>query len=160
MKNITNQNSKTFYLTQKGIEKLQEELDELISTQRPTIAARLKEAKDYGDLSENIQWDDAKDQQAFVEGRISEIENILKNVTVIESPKAKTIVELGSVVHLQLENGIQRYTIVGSTEASPEEGKISNESPIGKALLGRKTGEEVEIEIPSGKITYKIFKIE
>jgi len=161
LKNITNnQNPKTFYLTKKGIEKLQEELDELISTQRPTIAARLKEAKDYGDLSENIQWDDAKDQQAFVEGRISEIENILKNATVIESPRAKTMVELGSVVHLQLENGIQKYTIVGSTEASPEEGKISNESPIGRALLGRKTGEEVEIEIPSGKITYKIFKIE
>lgn len=152
--------SKEFYLTKDGVEQLKAELEDLTKNQRVKIAARLKEAKEYGDLSENIQWDDAKDQQSFIEGRISEIEHILKNAKVIQSPRKKDKVDLGSTVHLEVENGVQKYTIVGSTEASPEEGKISNESPIGKALLGRAKGEEVEISVPSGTITYRIADIQ
>lgn len=151
---------KEFYLTKEGVDKLRAELDDLVGNQRAKIASRLKEAKEYGDLSENIQWDDAKDQQAFVEGRISEIENILKHASVIEAPKSSDKIDLGSTVHLELEEGTQKFTIVGSTEANPDEGKISNESPIGKALMGRGKGEEIEVQVPSGTITYKIVHIE
>lgn len=154
--NIT---KKDFYLTAEGVTKLKEELDDLVANQRPKIAGRLKEAKEYGDLSENAQWDDAKDQQAFVEGRISEIENILKHSVMIEQPKDKDIVGIGSVVHVEVEDGVQEYTIVGSPEADPELGKISNESPIGKALLGCKKGDQVEVEVPQGKMTFKIKHI-
>ncbi|MFI5240524.1 MAG: transcription elongation factor GreA [Candidatus Saccharimonadia bacterium] len=150
---------KEFYLTTEGVGKLKEELNDLVHNKRVQIAARLKEAKEYGDLSENIQWDDAKDQQAFIEGRISEIENILKHASLIEQKKGG-VVSLGSTVHLELEDGVQRYIIVGSTEANPEEGRISNESPIGKALIGRKPGEEVEVIVPSGTLKYKITKVE
>lgn len=151
---------KEFYLTDEGVTKLKEELADLVHNKRVEIATRLKEAKEYGDLSENIQWDDAKDQQAFIEGRISEIENILKHSSRIEHPKGSNIVTLGSTVHLELEDGVQRYIIVGSTEANPEQGRISNESPIGQALLGKKPGEEVEVEVPSGTLKYKITKVE
>jgi len=150
---------KDFYLTADGITKLRDELNDLVANQRPKIAGRLKEAKEYGDLSENAQWDDAKDQQAFVEGRISEIENILKHTVVIEQPKDTDTVGLGSVVHVEVEDGVQEYTIVGSPEANPEEGKISNESPIGSALIGRKKGDLVEVEVPSGSMTFKIKHI-
>jgi transcription elongation factor GreA len=151
---------KEFFLTADGIEKLKSELDDLVGNQRIKIAAQLKDAKEMGDLSENSSWDNAKDQQAFVEGRIAEIENILKHATVIESPKSHHVVDIGSTVHVEVEDGTQRYTIVGSTEANPDEGKISNESPIGKALLGKKKGDEVEVEVPSGTMVYKIAHIE
>ena len=152
--------NKDFLLTPDGIKKLQEEHKDLTTNQRAKIAQRLKEAKEYGDLSENIEWDDAKDRQAFMEGRISEIENILKHSKTIEAPKKGGMVSLGSTVHLELEEGVQKFTIVGSTEANPEEGKISNESPIGKALLGKKHGDEVEVQVPTGRLTYKIKHIE
>lgn len=151
---------KEYYLTKDGIEKLKSELEELTTSERAKVATKLKEAKEYGDLSENIQWDDAKDQQAFIEGRIAEIEHILKHASIIESPRKKDAVDLGCTVHLELEDGKQIYTIVGSTEANPEEGKISNESPIGQALIGKKPGDEITIEVPSGEMTYKILKIE
>lgn len=151
---------KEFYLTKDGIEKLKLELEDLIKNKRIEIAARLKEAKEYGDLSENVQYDDAKDQQAFIEGRIAELEHILRYAKEIKSPKKSDNVTLGSTVHLEIEGGKHRYTIVGSTEANPDEGKISNESPIGRALLGRKHGDEVEIEVPSGTMVYKIVGIE
>ena len=146
---------KDYFLTSEGIAKLREELHDLTTTQRHEVAAKLKEAKEYGDLSENIQWDDAKDRQAFIEGRIAEVENILKHSVMIEATDSDSVT-LGSTVHLILEDGEQRYTIVGSTEANPDEGKISNESPIGKALMGKKKGEQVEVEVPSGTMTYKI----
>lgn len=152
--------SREFYLTQDGVGKLKAELEDLVKNQRAKIAQRLKEAKEYGDLSENIQWDDAKDQQAFIEGRIAEIEHILKNIKIIQSPRKSDKVTLGSTVHLEVAGGVQKYTIVGSTEASPSEGKISNESPIGKALLGKANGEEIEVEVPAGAITYRIAHIE
>ncbi len=151
-------NKKSFYVSRDGLEKLRVELDDLVNVQRKKIAAALKEAKEFGDLSENASWDDAKERQAFIEGRIAEIENILKNAVEIEKGKGD-VVAVGSTVHVELEEGEQEFSIVGSTEADPEQGKISNESPIGKALLGKKPGDEVEVEVPAGTILYKIKKI-
>ena len=156
----TNTAKKEFYLTKDGIEKLQAELDDLVKNQRPKVAIELKEAKEQGDLSENASWEAAKDHQAFIEGRISELEQILRNAVVIAAPKKKDKIDIGSVVHLEIEDGKQVYTIDGSTEANPSEGKISNESPIGQALLGKAKGEEVTINVPSGEMIYKITHIE
>lgn len=151
-------NKKSFYVSVDGLEKLKVELDDLVNVQRKKIAAALKEAKEFGDLSENASWDDAKERQAFIEGRIAEIENILKNAVAIQKGKGD-VVAVGSTVHVELEEGEQHFSIVGSTEADPEQGKISNESPIGKALLGKKPGDEVEVQVPAGTIIYKITKI-
>lgn len=151
-------NKKAIYVTEEGLVKLREELDDLVNVQRKKIAAALKEAKEFGDLSENASWDDAKERQAFIEGRIAEIENILKNAVEIEKAKGDKV-EVGSTVRVELEEGEQEFQIVGSTEADPETGKISNESPIGRALLGKKPGEAVEVEVPAGVIVYKIRKI-
>lgn len=151
---------KEFYLTKDGVDKLKAELDDLVKTQRPKVAQELKEAKEYGDLSENASWDAAKDHQSFIEGRISELEHILRNVVVIKSPRSTAKVNIGSTVHLEVEDGKQIYTIVGSTEANPTEGKISNESPIGQALMGKAKGEQVTITVPSGEMNYKIARIE
>jgi len=151
---------KEFYLTKDGVDKLKAELEDLVKNQRPKIAQELKEAKEYGDLSENASWDAAKDHQSFIEGRITELEHILRNVVVIKSPKKADKIGIGSTVHLEIEEGKQIYTIVGSTEANPTEGKISNESPIGQALMGKAKGEEVELKVPSGVTTFKITHIE
>ena len=150
---------KEFYVTKGGLDKLREELDDLVNVQRKKIAAALKEAKEFGDLSENASWDDAKERQAFIEGRISEIENILKNAVEIEESHGD-VVSVGSVVHVELETGVQKFHIVGSTEADPESGKISNESPIGKALLGKKPGDEIEVDVPAGTMVYRIKQID
>lgn len=147
-----------FHLTSEGIAALKAELAELTTNKRGEIAERLKEAKADGDLSENAMYDAARDDQSFVEGRIAEIEHILKHAIVITT-KAGGTVALGSKVHVELEQGEQHYTIVGSTEANPDEGKISDQSPIGRALLGKKAGDEVEVEVPSGVITYKIKNV-
>jgi transcription elongation factor GreA len=148
-----------FLLTSEGMQALKDELLELTSTKRAEIAIRLKDAKEDGDLSENAMYDAARDDQSWLEGRIAEIENILKHSVLIQV-KSGGQVALGSTVHLELEDGTQRYTIVGSTEANPEEGKISNVSPLGQALLGKKPGEQVEVAVPAGTITYKISKVE
>ncbi|MDP4038386.1 MAG: transcription elongation factor GreA [bacterium] len=150
---------KEFYLTTEGIKKLKTELDDLVNNKRKEVARALKEAKEFGDLSENASWDEAKDRQMFIESRIAEIEDILKNAKIIHKSKSDKI-GVGSVVHVELEEGTQKFHIVGSAEASPEKGKISNESPIGKALIGRAVGEEIEVEVPAGNITYKILKVE
>ncbi len=147
-----------FYLTEAGITKLKEELEDLKKNKRKEIANALKEAKELGDLSENAGWDDAKERQVFVEGRIAEIDSILKQAKLIKKSTGG-IVDVGSTVHVELEGGKQQFHIVGSTEASPSEGKISNESPIGQALLGRKKGDEVEVEVPAGTMTYKITDV-
>ncbi len=147
-----------FYLTKEGIEELQTELKDLKGNKRKEVATALKEAKEFGDLSENTDWDDAKARQVFIEGRIAEVENILKHAKVIEKGSGD-IVMVGSTVEVQVENDQHVYQIVGSTEANPEQGKISDESPIGKALLGKKVGEHAEVDIPAGTITYKIKKV-
>lgn len=152
---------KKIFLTKEGYEKLKKELDDLIFNGRKAVAQRIKQAKEYGDLSENSEWADAKDQQAFIEGRIAELENILKNATIIEKAKNSLgFVSVGSTVHVELEDGKEIFKIVGSAEADPEKGFISNESPIGQALLGKKKGDEVEVSVPAGIVKYKIVHIE
>jgi transcription elongation factor GreA len=156
---MSNTTKTEFHLTAEGVQTLKDELKELTTTKRVEIAERLKEAKADGDLGENAMYDAARDEQGFIEGRIAEIERILKHAIIISAKKGDKV-SLGSTVHVELEGGQQRYTIVGSTEANPDEGKISDESLVGKALLGKKPGEEIEIEVPSGRLTYKIMKVE
>jgi transcription elongation factor GreA len=147
-----------FYLTAEGVKDLKAELEDLVKNKRKEVAKALKEAKEFGDLSENSSWDDAKERQAFIEGRISEIDNILKHAKPIKKVEGDTI-SVGSKVHVKIDEGKQVFHIVGSTEANPDEGKISDESPIGKALLGKKVGDKADVEVPAGVITYKIIKV-
>lgn len=151
---------KELFLTQEGLDELKKELDELKLVKRPEVIAALKDARAQGDLSENAEYDAARTEQAIVESRIKELEVMLDNVKVIE--KAKTdIVSLGSKVTLKYieENEEEEYTIVGSKEADPFENKISNESPIAKAILGLKAGETVSVDSPNGKYDVKIMSV-
>ncbi|MGE5676248.1 MAG: transcription elongation factor GreA [Mycobacterium leprae] len=157
------EDSKAVVLSPEGLAKLQEELDYLRNTKRKEVAERLKEARSLGDLSENSEYDDARNEQAFVEGRIATLENTLRNAIVIEEAGAVADeVRLGSTVKLKdLEYGdVLEYTIVGSVEADPAKAKISNESPVGKAILGKKKGTVVEVEAPAGNIKYEIMDVE
>ncbi len=147
-----------FYLTPDGIKDLKNELEDLVNNKRKDIARALKEAKEQGDLSENSSWDDAKERQAFIEGRIAEINNILKHAKTIKNSTGD-IISVGSKVHVEIDSGKQIFHIVGITEADPESGKISHESPIGKALIGKKVGDTAEVEVPAGTIEYKIIKV-
>ena len=146
------------FLTKDGLSELENELKDLKDNKRKEVAAALKEAKEFGDLSENTDWDDAKTRQLFIEGRISEIENILKHAKVVEENVTDSV-SVGSTVEVELENDKHTFKIVGSTEANPDAGKISHESPIGKALMGKKVGEHAEVDIPAGTITYRVLKI-
>ncbi|MFQ3535747.1 MAG: transcription elongation factor GreA [Aggregatilineales bacterium] len=150
------------YLTEEGAAELRRELEELKTVKRPELAAKLKEAIAQGDLSENADYQDAKEQQAFLEGRINYLEDLLRNAVIISDADRKSakIVGLGSEVTVQ-EEGEQPETfiIVGAAEANPREGKISNESPLGRALLGRKAGEQVSVETPSGTLIFKIKSV-
>ncbi len=148
-----------FYLTAEGIDELKSELADLTKNKRKEVAQAHKEAKEFGDLSENNDRDDAKGRQVFIEGRIAELENILKHAKLIKKQQSGAVA-VGSTVMVALEDGEQQFQIVGSTEANPEQGKISDVSPIGKALLGRKIGEQVDVEVPAGTITYKIVKVD
>ena len=145
-------------LTKEGLADLEAELKDLKENKRKEVAVALKEAKEFGDLSENTDWDDAKSRQLFIEGRISELENILKHAKVIEGGSIDSV-SVGSVVDVEIEDGQHTFQIVGSTEANPDQGKISDQSPIGKALLGKKVGEHAEVDIPAGTTTYKVIKI-
>lgn len=155
--------SETVFLTQKGLEEKQKEYDELVGVRRKEVADRIKEATAYGDLSENSEYDAAKNEQAELEERISVLEDMLNNYEIIDSNAAKgDVVDLGLNVHLKniTKKKEETYRIVGSAEADPFNNLISNESPIGKGLLKHKVGETVSIDIPSGKIVkYKILKI-
>ncbi len=149
-------------LTPEGLATLKAELDTLTTTRRREVAGRIKEAREFGDISENAEYDDAKNEQAMLEARIASLEDKLRSATVIDSTDIGTDhVGVGSVVHVKDEGGKStKYTIVGSAEASPGEMKLSNESPIGKALLGHKRGEEVRIATPRGERKLKITKID
>lgn len=150
---------KQFYLTKEGITELETEVKGLIE-QRGPIAERIKTAREFGDLSENAEYSSARQEQERVEGRIAEIENILQNVEVIKKPKGDSKVQLGSSVKLKGTDGkTKEFQVVGTVEADPLNGKISDESPIGQALLGKKEGEEVEIQTPAETATYKIADI-
>jgi len=148
------------HITKEGYEDLRLELERLLTEERKAISERIKTAKEHGDLSENSEYSDAKEQQSFVEGRIIELEHIIKNAEIIEDNHSGCeAVDFGCTVHLSSEVAELKYKIVGSVEANPEKGLISNESPIGKALLGKKQGEEVEVSVPAGITKYKIKKI-
>jgi len=153
---------KEHYLTEEGEKRLQEELEILRGPKREELAQRLRSAIQMGDLSENADYKKAKEDQGFLEGRIQELEYILRNVKIIEENKnGHNIVEVGATVTVQEEDFPEEiYFMVGSQEADPINGRISNESPIGQALLGKKTGEVVSIQTPSGSLQLKIIKIE
>lgn len=147
------------YLSPEGMEALKKELQELKTKKRQEIAKRLQEAKDLGDLSENAEYFEAKEAQSLNENRIIELEELLKNAVVIKTPNAEDVVRIGSTIETKLNNITEIFSIVGSAEAKPQEGKISNESPLGRAFLGKKSGDEVEIKTPGGIVKYKIIKI-
>lgn len=149
-------------LTRGGLEKLEKELFFLKSVKRKEIAARIKEAITYGDITDNSEYEDAKNEQAFVEGRIITLEKILRRVRILEkSDSNNSYVTVGSTVKL-MDLEMEReftYTIVGTAEADPRDNKISNESPVGKAILGLSMGEEIEVKVPAGSLKYKILEI-
>ncbi len=157
---------KTFILTKDGYDKLVSELEYLKNVKRREVADRIREAISYGDLSENSEYEDAKNEQAFVEGRIMELEEKVKYVQIIdESGKKTASVQLGSTVIVKLSGPKATgeklsFTIVGSTEADPIKGKISNVSPVGMALLDHRAGELLDVHTPSGVIQYEILKVE
>lgn len=149
-------------LTPAGQARLEEELHHLETVRRREVGERIKEAKEFGDISENSEYDDAKNEQAWVESRIAEINLILAHATIIESPKKSDKVTLGSKVQLQdVETGeTHAYQIVGSAEADPANDRISNESPVGQSIMGAKKGDTVQVNTPSGRIIeYNIVKI-
>jgi transcription elongation factor GreA len=148
------------YLTLEGAERLRAELKELTGPRREELSQRLRAAIQMGDLSENADYHKAKEDQAFLEGRIQEIEAVLRNAVIVEKTNSD-VVAVGSTVTVQEENfSPETYDLVGAKEADPRNGKISNESPIGSALMDHKVGDVVEAETPSGKIRFKILKIE
>lgn len=151
---------KSTFLTQEGLEKMRHELLELKTVRRREIALRIQEAKELGDLSENAEYVEAKNEQSFVEGRIVELESILKNATIItQGKRTSDIVQVGSSVRVQKDGEEIDYEIVGSNEADPSAGKISNESPLGTAFLGKKVGEVVAVDVPKGTVEYTIVHI-
>jgi transcription elongation factor GreA len=148
------------YVTKKGLKKLEDELSHLVSVKRQEVANRLHEAIEDGELIENAEYEAAKNEQAFIEGRILELEHILSHAKVIKPKRTKDVVQVGSTVVVQQDGGPKEtYTIVGAAEANPKEGLISNESPLGQALLDRKVKDQVEIEAPAGSLIFSILKI-
>ncbi|HZR97160.1 MAG TPA: transcription elongation factor GreA [Chloroflexota bacterium] len=151
---------KPVYLTQEGYERLDQELHELRSVRRPAVAERIRKAKEFTDTVDNAEYDDAKQDQAFIEGRIQDLERMLATAQIIDEHPDVDCVRLGSHVVVEDENGeTQEYLIVGSAEADPRHGRISNESPVGHALLGRKVGDEVTISAPGGSFTMRITRL-
>jgi transcription elongation factor GreA len=162
---VNEDGKKVTLITKEGLDKLKDELKELKETRRREVAARIKEAISYGDLSENSEYEEAKNEQAFVEGRILELEEKIKNAKIISGRKKVTkTVQLGTTVHLRNltkgKNDLEVYTIVGSTEADPFAGNISNESPIGNAVLDKEKGDKVKVSVPAGSVEYQIVKLD
>lgn len=153
---------KDIFFTPEGLAKIEAEIEELKTVRRKEVADRIKVALGYGDLSENSEYDEAKNEQAQVEERIAKLEYMVRNARVIDEHELNTeVVNVGSIVRVKdvNDNEEEEFTIVGSAEADPLNGKISNESPVGGKLIGRKVGETVEIEIPDGMIKYEILSI-
>lgn len=151
-------------ITKAGLEKIKEELENFKNVRRKEVAARLKEAISYGDLSENSEYEEAKNEQAFIEGRIIELEKMIDNAKIISDTVKTTdaTVQIGTTVTVQNmtdKDEPETYTIVGSTEADPTENKISNESPIGSAILGKIKGESIKVKVPAGMMEFKILKV-
>lgn len=154
---------KEIILTKEGLQKLEEELEYLKSVRRKEVAARIKQAIEFGDISENSEYEDAKNEQAFIEGRIISLEKTLRNARLIEDGDIQTdVVSLGSKVRLQeISSGKEViFTIVSSAESDPKQSKISDESPVGKAIMGKPINSEVEVAVPAGKRVYRIVSID
>jgi len=150
---------KPTYLSREGEAALRAELGELVNVRRSEVAARIHDAKEHGDLSENAEYEEAKNEQAFVEGRIQTLEAMLKSAVIIENSGTEHVA-LGSTVMVESIDGEETFSIVGSAEARPADAKISNESPVGRALLGRKAGESVVVKLPNGSdVNYTIKSI-
>lgn len=149
------------FITADGLEKLKAELDVLKNVKRKEIAERIQEAKELGDLSENAEYSEAKDEQSFIESRILELESTLRNISVIAKTKKTGAVQIGSTFEVTNEQGsASKYMLVGKSEADPNQGKISNESPLGQAFLGKKEGETVAVAVPAGTINFTITKVQ
>jgi len=149
-------------VSKEGLKKLEDELEQLKTVKRREVAERIKIAREFGDISENSEYEDAKNEQAFVEGRIQNLEKMLRQAQVVdEGAQDPEHIHIGSRVTVQdIEEGVEEiYEIVGSTEADPIHNKISNDSPVGKALLGRQPGESIEVNVPIGKVHLKILSI-
>lgn len=154
--------NKQVILTYEGVKKVEDELEYLKTVKRKEVTQKIKTAISFGDLSENAEYDEAKNEQAFVEGRIATLENMLKNAKVIDDEDIKTdVVSIGAIVKVKdLEYGDEmEFTIVGSAEADPGKMRISNEAPIGRGLIGKKIGDKVEIQVPDGTIIYEVIEI-
>jgi len=146
------------FLTPVGFEKLKAEINFLKTVKRKELADRIQEAKELGDLSENAEYQEAKNEQSFVEGRVVELESILKNAVVI-TPSNSNLVQVGSTVEVEINNNLKTFCIVGSNEADPVNGRVSNVSPLGQAFLGKQVGEKVMVKTPSGEMEAKIISI-
>jgi transcription elongation factor GreA len=150
---------KEIRITKEGKAKLESELEHLTSIRRPEVAEKIKRAREMGGTENNAEYDEAKNDQAFVEGKILMLENILWNATVVDSASSG-VIDLGSKVLIQNQDGkIEQYSIVGSAEANPVEGKISDESPVGQALMGKKPGDETEVQTPAGILKLLVLEI-
>ena len=147
-------------ISQEGYDKLKKELDERLGTKRLEIAGRIESAKELGDLSENAEYAEARDEQAFNDGRIGELMALLKNVTVVQNNGDKHKIGMGSRVTASAEGKTKEFTIVSFNEANPGEGKISNESPLGVAFIGKKKGEKITVNTPRGNVIYEILDVE
>lgn len=153
---------KKIYLTKEGLKELKTEYEELTKVKRPDILSRVSQARNLGDLSENAEYVAAKEELSFIDGRIEELEELLKQATVISEPSAKgakKTIKLGSTVTLHTKGKKEIFMVVGEWEADPTEKKISHESPLGKALLGKEVGEKIEVEAPAGKILYTVLEV-
>lgn len=157
-------NNKPTLLTPEGLEKLQKEHQYLTTTKRAEIAERIYQAKEEGDLRENAEYDEAKREQGFVEGRIKQLEHMLKHVKLIRSTNGSSVIRIGSTVTILEEDldeeETETYTIVGAAEASPQTGRISNESPWGKAMLGKKVGDSITVKTPGGEVSFEVIEVE
>jgi transcription elongation factor GreA len=154
-----NMPTKTITLTKEGLEHLKAELKELKEVKRPEVIARIKSAQELGDLSENAEYQSAKEDQSFIEGRIQELETMIKSAKVIERTADSSIVGIGSKVVVDIEGDKIEYEIVGPTESDIENNRISSESPVARSLMGRKKGEKVTVLAPGGDIEYKILEV-
>lgn len=155
--------NKKIYLTKEGVADLKKEHEELSKVKRPAVLERVSQARNLGDLSENAEYVAARDELSFIDGRIDELEELLNQVTLIDEHNGKSAknqaIDLGSKVVLHRDGKKEEFTVVGEWEADPMEKKISHQSPLGKALLGKKVGEKVEVEAPAGKIIYTIASV-
>jgi len=148
------------YFTPERLEELKKELEDLKTRRRIEVGERLKRAKELGDLSENSEYFEAREEQAQVETRIGELEDMIKNSEIIEKVYSKNVVSIGATIEIEKDGQRRKFTIVGSNEAKPETGLISNESPLGRAFLGKKAGDTVTVKTPNGTVEYKIVTIE